>query len=441
MLHSLRQLLRDFQGDRRGNMALIAAFAMPVMVGALGLGAEVTSWYNGQRSLQSAADSAAIAAASNSSATYDDEAKAVAGQYGLHDGTNGVTVSVQDRQACPGAGGDNCFRVTVSKTQPLILAQVVGFAGDAELDGRPAKRLQASAMSIKANSPRDYCILALASSGETEGIRANGTPDADLTGCKIMSNTNSNCNGHGLKADYSDAHGSGDICGVKNTSYVPKVDDPYSSLRVNIPANPCLPANYSWIPGRRQPALAASNKLSGVENRTLIKICGDALLTGDTTISGGDTVMVIYGGQLNIDRYTLKTASGSKLTVIFAGPHFADRAHIPAGTGTFDIQAPKTGVWKGVAMYQDPQLTQLLDVEAAGNSPAWKITGLVYLPHAYVEFSGVVYKASNGESCFGLVVDHLRVNGTGKILAHGDCARAGLVLPALLLPGRGRLVS
>src|SRR5205085_1322458 len=128
----------------------------------------------------------------------------------------------------------------------------------------------------------------------------------------------------------------------------------------------------------------------------------------------------------NVGAFKLKTAANSKLTVIFSGPHFANRVHTPTGTGVFDIQAPKTGVWKGVAMYQDPALTQLVDVQEAGNSPAWKISGLVYMPHAYVEFSGIVNKASNGDSCFGLVVDNMRVNGTATILAHGECPRAGL---------------
>ena len=74
-------------------------------------------------------------------------------------------------------------------------------------------------------------------------------------------------------------------------------------------------------------------------------------------------------------------------------------------------------------------------------SPTWKITGLVYLPKASVTFSGAVNKSSNGASCFGLVVDNLLINGTGSILAHGECAEAGLTLPYSQVPSRGELVS
>ena len=66
---------------------------------------------------------------------------------------------------------------------------------------------------------------------------------------------------------------------------------------------------------------------------------------------------------------------------------------------------------------------------------------LVYMPKASVTFSGAVSKASNGASCFGLVVDTVRINGTGSILNHGECAEAGVVLPYSVMPARGELVS
>jgi hypothetical protein len=90
-----------------------------------------------------------------------------------------------------------------------------------------------------------------------------------------------------------------------------------------------------------------------------------------------------------------------------------------------------------VAIYQNPSLTSGVDISAAGNSPTWKITGLVYLPHSSVTFSGAVNKSSFGQSCFALVVDNITINGTGSILAYGACDAAGLRLPV----SRGKLVS
>ena len=55
---------------------------LPVLVGAMGLGFEISNWYMQTRAMRNAADSAAIAAAANAGSNYDVEAKAVAAQYG-----------------------------------------------------------------------------------------------------------------------------------------------------------------------------------------------------------------------------------------------------------------------------------------------------------------------------------------------------------------------
>lgn len=439
MLKAGARLVAAIAGDRRGNVAIMAAMAMPVLIGSMGLGAEAASWYGGKRALQNAADSAAIAAATNGKPeTYAAEARAVAAQYGYIDGRDGVVVGTSNTAPCP-AGGSGCYAVTITRAQKLLLAQAVGFGGDTTLQGQPAKLISARAVAIQANAPREYCVLALAGSGAQQGIRANGVPKADLTGCSVMSNTDAVCNGHDLNADYGAAHGVNSGCGNSRASRVDVVADPYAGLKSNIPTDPC--GTYHLAPQKKRDApLPSSNRLHGLESRTAINMCGDVELSGPVSISGGNTVLIIRNGSLDLKGYTLSTADGSALTIVFSGADNA-RDHRPIGNGMFDIEAPKTGPWSGVALYQDPRLTGGVDISEAGNAPAWKITGLVYMPRASVTFSGSVNKGSNGASCFGLVVDNLRINGTAEIFAHGECARAGLILPYSLAPSRGQLVS
>lgn len=168
--------------------------------------------------------------------------------------------------------------------------------------------------------------------------------------------------------------------------------------------------------------------------------CGDVQLTGDVTITTSGT-LTIFNGQMDTNNKTIKTAAGVTATIIFSGSNNANYDHTPTGGGTIDITAPTSGVWSGVAIYQDPKLTTNVDISEAGNSPTWNITGLVYLPHSSVTFSGAVNKSSNGKSCFVLVVDNVRINGTGSILSQGECAAAGLTMPASNIPSRGKLVS
>jgi hypothetical protein len=192
---------------------------------------------------------------------------------------------------------------------------------------------------------------------------------------------------------------------------------------------------------KKDPPLPSSNMLHGLENRSFIEMCGDVELSGPVIInSGGNTVLVVRNGSLNVKSYKLETQAGSSLTIVFTGSDVT-RNHMPIGNGAFDFNAPTTGPWKGIAIYQDPTMPSGVDIAAAGNAPTWTISGMVYVPHATVTFSGVVNKGSNGASCFGMVVDHIRINGTAEILAHGECPAAGLVLPQSQQPGRGQLVG
>ncbi len=350
--------------------------------------------------------------------------------YGYVDGANSAAVTVSNAAACP-AGSNNCYSVTITQSVPLFLAPLAGYLGNAVVNGQ---RKQAFTSTAVASLTKSYCLLALAGSG-AEGILTSGAPKANLSGCGIMSNTDATCHGHDLNADYGDAHGTNSGCGVTQNSGVPIVSDPYARLAPKIPSNAC--ATYPQEPSKKKdPPLPPSNLWSANFSPSG-PVCGDLQLTNDVTLSGADTVLVIKNGRLDLNGHTLRTSSGTALTVVFTGDSAGGYTHAPTGSGTLDIAAPTSGPWAGVAIYQDPSLTSGVDISAAGNSPTWAITGLVYLPHASVTFSGAVNKSSNGQSCFVLVVDNITINGTGSILSHDGCSGAGLVMPV----NRARLLN
>jgi hypothetical protein len=267
--------------------------------------------------------------------------------------------------------------VTITRPQPLMLAQVVGVQGDVTLNGAPAKVLAAAALAMKTNTPREYCVTALAGSGATLGIDGNGSPDGNIPGCNLMSNTDATCSGHDLNADWGDAHGVNTTCGNRRTSHVPAVSDSYESLKSNIPSDPC--SSYPMAPTRKKdPPLPSSNMLHGLENRSVIEMCGDVELSGPVIInSGTNTVLYVRNGSLNLKSYKLETMAGSNLTIVFTGNDIT-RNHIPMGSGAFDFAAPTTGPWKGMAIYQDPRMTQGVDLtrpamRRPGRSPGWSM--------------------------------------------------------------------
>ena len=126
ILLSIANHIRRLRADERGTVAITMGVLMIPLIGALGVGFEISNWYLTARGMQNAADSAAIAAAINGGSNYDVEAKAVAAQYGFVNGTNNVSVLVSDTAACPD-GSNNCYSVKISGSVPLFLSQIVGF--------------------------------------------------------------------------------------------------------------------------------------------------------------------------------------------------------------------------------------------------------------------------------------------------------------------------
>src|SRR6266478_6817615 len=230
----LSKYLHRLREDQRGTVSVMMGFLIIPLVGALGIGFEVSSWYMSGRGMQNAADAAALAAATNGGANYDVEAKAVTAQYGFVDGANTITVAASNAAACP-AGGNTCYSVTISGSVPLLVSQIVGYQGDTTLNGGAAKLLSAVAVAKPTIKPQDLCMVALAGSGAAQAIRTNGSPVANMNGCNVMSNTAAQCNGSNLGAGLGLAHGSSNGCGVKSVSGVDVVPDPYHDRAVNIP--------------------------------------------------------------------------------------------------------------------------------------------------------------------------------------------------------------
>jgi Flp pilus assembly protein TadG len=420
------------QRDQRGAVAVITALALTVLIGLVGLALDVGMWYRTNRALQNAADAAVIAAAINGTSSYQAEAKAVAAQYGFVDGADDITVTALNNQTCP-SGSTDCYKVTVARSSPpKFFSPVLGTFNPA---------LAGAAMASNSGT-HSYCLLALATSGTSPAIQANGAQSTDFTGCSVMSNSGATCNGGDLKATYGDAHGTNNGCGVTRRSNMPTVADPYSSLASNIPSNPC--SSYSQIPSHTHDPALSTVPLSGANIPNALSaaptvaatwiVCGDLQLQANVTLTTASpgSVLVIENGILDTNRYTLKTTSGSALTIIFSGPS-GSYNHYPTDTngnlGTLDFMAPTSGTWGGIALYQNPALTSGVSFTYAGNNPTWKVTGVTYFPHASVAFKGAVNKSSFGASCFLLVVDNVTISGTGDIAETGGCAAAGITLP------------
>lgn len=458
------------RADQRGTVAVMMAFLLPVLIGALGLGFEVSNWYLTKRAMQNAADSAAIAAASNNSSSYAQEANAVTARYGFVNGSNNVTVTTSNTATCPNDPNiiPPCYSVTISSVVPLYLSQVIGYKGNTTANGGLAELLKSEAIAYNDTVKLPICLLALDQSGTA--LTTNGAPNSDFSGCTVMSNSDATCNGSNLDAFYGLAAGTNTGCGNIQRSNVPVVSDPYEYMATNIPPDPCrslYPTNSYPQETKHGGGVDPRNQLSGTLNLngTLTNasglsyagqaFCGDVQLTSDVTINTGG-VIVIYNGQLDLNGYTLKTADDSGgVTVVFAGTNGYN--HIPSDNssgqgGTLNIFAPSssTAPFPGMALYQDPYqdngsaLTSNVDFSYYGNNPQWLISGGVYFPNADLTISGDVAQATDGADCFVMVADNILINGTSNIYQQtpdgSGCRDAGLAQPSVTINDRGKLV-
>jgi Flp pilus assembly protein TadG len=479
IISRLADSLARLRADQRGSFAILMAVLLPVLMGSLALGFEVSHWYMRGRSMQNAADEAAISAASNNSPSYDVEAKAVAAHFGYVDGSNNVTVTASNNVTCPN-GKTNCYRVTISSVVPLYLSQVIGFTGN----GSGKKRITSTAIAENDTITVPICLLGLDTSGTD--ITTNGAPNSDLSGCTIMSNSDNNCNGSDLNAVWGLAAGTNIDCGLNQRSGVPPVSDPYAYMASNIPpeatacpskgtAKDTFPQEGKGPGPNAISTLPPSNKWSGTMSladlqaaatyydpvKHIYTFCGDVTLTGDTTIdTSGDQIgasILIYNGRLDVRGHTLTEAPNSGLSLVFTGDDTTCQTlnceHFPTDTnngtpGTLDISSPKgtSAPFPGIALYQDPGLTwsTSIDFTYAGNNPVWLISGGVYFPNADLTVSGDVSQATNGADCFVMVAGTILINGTMNIYQQtptgSGCNLQGLDQPHTSIVDRGHLV-
>ncbi|HEY2446312.1 MAG TPA: pilus assembly protein TadG-related protein [Rhizomicrobium sp.] len=444
--------LSGFLSGEGANISPLFALLLIPLIGAMSLASETSSWLLVKRAMQNAADSAVLAAAangvtagctSNCNTTWNAEALSVSANYGFANGANHTTVTAVNNATCPAStSSGNCYQVTITRTVPLYLIDVVGFTGNATIGGTNAEQIAATAMASAKSVPTTYCVLALSTGSGSYGV--NGGNSINFNGCDVRSNGATTCNGA------NSSGGAGQIiytttnkkCTNGDGSAAIKASgplaDPYTGRASSVPANTCTPptakATYP-----QEPTLPATNLLVGTLTWPATKIlCGDVKLTGDvnlTTASPG-TTLVIENGQLDLNTHTLQTSSGSGLTIVFTGPSVSGLSPMqyPTGGGALNIAAPTSGAWSGVAIYQDLLYSNSnsTTIANAGSTPTWNITGLVYFPTSNLTFNGAVNKANNGVSCFSLVGLTVMASGTGDIFAgsQSQCAQAGLTPPS-----------
>ncbi|HEY8580662.1 MAG TPA: hypothetical protein VIL72_12295, partial [Beijerinckiaceae bacterium] len=272
------------------------------------------------------------------------------------------------------------------------------------------------------------CILTLGSDMDLgdPAMVFNGAPRVDLTGCTLRSNKSIKCNGAGLAAFASIAVG--DVVNCPNP--YPRsaaVPDIHEALKEKIELK-CgyLASGYAW---------AANTTPTGTSvivtyraGYRLINVCGPLTLkgVGDITsaASTDDTVIVVENGDLILDADA--DVKLNRTTVVLSGQTGSHKITFPNGAGKtakLSISGSRGDdtPWRGVAAYQDPRLTENVDLDW-GPGASFAFDGVAYFPRSKFILRGVA--ETGPSSCSKIVAYSFKSDGGVSLRQNADACAA-----------------
>lgn len=382
---------RRFASDRSGNYAIIVAILIPVLVGFAALAAEYGLWVYKRSEMLSAADAAAVSAATAGS-NVALEANAVTASNGYENGVNGTTVTVnQPPLSGPQAGNSKAVEVIVRQPQARLLTSLFG-----------SQPIMIRARAVAVGGGGGGCVLALNASA-SGAVTMAGSTNVNLNGCSLHVNSTSSSamtTGGTLSAQSVNVVGgiSGSTSGITTTqgihTGVLSISDPYASVAVPSFSG-CTRTNY------RPQSDATINP--GV-------YCAGIDLTGGVTLTLNPGIYFIDRGDLFIRGGA--TIRGSGVTLIFTsstGTRWAQARIQP--NANVDLTAPASGSTAGLVMFGDRRMPAGIRFDLNGGN-GQKFGGAVYVPKAALTFTG---SSVTGTSCSQIIADTITFTGNSEV--------------------------
>lgn len=391
---------RGFLDERSGVVVVLVALAMPVLLGLTAMAVDVSQWSGRKNSIQAAADNSVLSAvmsAAHAGATLAqvrNQAYAVAAATGFTNGSNSVTVTVNNPPLSGNYTSNNsAYEVIITQPQTSYFWNAA-----AKMLGSVVAAPTISGRAVALGAGKPACLIALDPSASPNvsgiigagsgGLNASGSGTISLTNCDIFVNAKNSSSidvtgGGNITANYVTTSGNyvGSVTatvGGTPTTNAAATADPYASTR-SIPSWSSCSSQTTW---------------SGtISNPTgTLAFCSNINTTGSTTLNPG---VYILNGSLT-STYPI---TGTGVTIILS-------SNTPSSdNGVFDfksganvtLSAPTTGATAGIALWADAKLPHEADQFYAGSNA--NIIGAVYLPSHLINFSG---SATGGSTCFQL---------------------------------------
>jgi hypothetical protein len=400
------ELLARFGRDESGNYLVISAIIMPMLAGLVGFGTDYGLWVTRQQQMQAAADAAAFSAATlltnapGGDATT--QAQAIAASFGFINGTNGVSVSLNQppssgiHTATPGA-----LEVVIQQPQPRFFSAVLS---------QGSVNVAARSVALAGNNGLG-CLLSLNATANG-ATTLQGTSDVSLTGCTLYDNSNSNSaltvgGSASLSALAVDVVG-----GVSGKSSVtasegvvtsaPTLADPYAN--VSFPSfSGCDYHNYT-----------AKNTVTLSPGL----YCNGLSLNAGANVTLQPGIYYIDQGSLSVNGGA--TLTGDGVTLVFTSSTGSNYAGATINGGaTVNLSAPTTGSTAGIVMFGDRNAPVGTTYKFNGGT-SQVLKGAVYVPQGAAQYAG---GASDSKACTQLIANTITFTGNANFAI--NCSGSG----------------
>ncbi|MBA3676648.1 MAG: hypothetical protein H0W74_04505 [Sphingosinicella sp.] len=390
---------RNLRSDKKGNVLIMVAAAMPLLVGSAGLAVDTIQLSLLKRHLQRAADSAALAGAYAKAQTKDANAAATKA-LGFNDAFPLSSAAIT--QPTSGTHANRAVRVVLTAKRALPFWSFFS-------SKLPIINVQATAALVFSGK---YCMVSLDESSGT-GITFAGNATVNL-GCGMISNTTGSSAVSAAGSAAVTASPIAAVGGVPSSSvykqptlllpYSLKQADPFSTIPDPvIRAEGCFPQitdstlPTSIVSGRCYKGMDVDRAFPLPANTTLI-------LTGPLTLNSKADL------------------SGTGATIVLTSETPTNPTSFPSvsinGSAKVDLSAPTSGTYEGVIMYYDRR-APTAGHKINGNSTS-KFVGAFYFPSQDLTFNGNSGMTTN---CIQLVAHHLTFEGNTTI--NNSCPSGG----------------
>lgn len=388
-------------GAQRGAVALLVALALPVLIGILGLGIDVSYWAMTRMELQRTADLASVAGAMRYGVSQQvsdalGTAATVAELNGLPAGTRGgagtdtLTDMYGPYAATVTFAAPSTIIVSITQAVPRMFSGLFLSSATQPVSARAVAKLAQRSNGAVA------CVLALSSVSFTV---LNGNASLQMPGCDLRTNGSLTINGtpsvnvsNLIAGGTITQNGNSTCSAVTCVQGAPQESDPYSSLykdQLSLPAKTIqLPQGQTTL--NPPPAGDAySWSLNGgtyTLNPGIYYINGDFNVNGNVTLTGTG-VTIITNGNVNIN-----------------------------GNADVNLTAPATGGTAGLLFGSTNSAFQL------NGGSAISMTGSIYAPNANLIVNGSNSASGN---CLYIVASTVTFNGGGQF-SDSNCQASGM---------------